>query len=70
MIVPCSGGKDSRYVAHYLKTKYDMNPLTVTWKPHMHTQIGLKNVLYFPIYIKRTMTDTDLQPLMGTTRKS
>ena len=47
VIVPCSGGKDSRYVAHYLKTKYGMNPLTVTWKPHMHTDIGLKNVLSF-----------------------
>ena len=24
VIVPCSGGKDSRYVAHYLKTKYEI----------------------------------------------
>ena len=40
VIVPSSGGKDSRYVTHYLKTKYNMNPLTVTWKPHMHTDIG------------------------------
>ena len=47
VIVPSSGGKDSRYVAHYLKTKYNMNPLTVTWKPHMHTEIGLKNVWSF-----------------------
>ena len=47
VIVPSSGGKDSRYVAHYLKTKYNMNPLTVTWKPHLHTEIGLKNVWSF-----------------------
>ena len=47
VIVPSSGGKDSRYVTHYLKTKYNMNPLTVTWKPHMHTDIGLKNVWSF-----------------------
>ena len=47
VIVPSSGGKDSRYVAHYLKTKYNMNPLTVTWKPHIHTDIGLKNVWSF-----------------------
>ena len=24
-----------------------MNPLTVTWKPHLHTEIGLKNVWSF-----------------------
>ena len=30
VIVPCSGGKDSGYVSHTLKTKYGMHPLTVT----------------------------------------
>ena len=43
VIVPASGGKDSRYVAHILKHKYQMNPLTVTWRPHLFTQIGLDN---------------------------
>ena len=43
LIVPASGGKDSRYVAHILKYKYQMNPLTVTWRPHLFTQIGLDN---------------------------
>ena len=33
IIVPSSGGKDSGYVAHQLKHKYNMNPLTVTWSP-------------------------------------
>tara|TARA_B100000927_G_scaffold287734_1_gene281101 strand:+ start:147 stop:1388 length:1242 start_codon:yes stop_codon:yes gene_type:complete len=47
IIIPSSAGKDSRYVTHYLKTKYNMNPLTVTWKPHLHTDIGLKNVWSF-----------------------
>lgn len=42
-IVPGSGGKDSGYVAHILKYKYDMNPLTVTWAPHLFTDIGFKN---------------------------
>jgi len=42
-IVPGSGGKDSGYVAHVLKFKYGMNPLTVTWSPHIHTDIGWKN---------------------------
>ena len=42
-IVPGSGGKDSAYTAHILKYKYGMNPLTVTWAPHMYTEIGWKN---------------------------
>jgi len=43
VIVPGSGGKDSVYVSHVLKTKYGMNPLTVTWPPNMYTDIGLHN---------------------------
>ena len=42
-IVPGSGGKDSSYTAHILKYKYGMNPLTVTWSPHLYTDIGKKN---------------------------
>ena len=26
-----------------MKSKYKMNPLTVTWAPHMYTDIGWKN---------------------------
>ena len=44
ILVPGSGGKDSVYVAHILKHKYDMNPLTVTWAPHKYTDIGWKNL--------------------------
>ena len=43
VIVPGSGGKDSIFVAHVLKYKYGMHPLTVTWAPHMYTDIGWKN---------------------------
>lgn len=43
VIVPSSGGKDSFYVAHQLKHKYGMNPLTVTWAPHQYTEIGWRN---------------------------
>lgn len=43
VIVPSSGGKDSSSVAHKLKYKYGMNPLTVTWAPHLYTEIGWKN---------------------------
>ena len=42
-VVPGSGGKDSAYTAHILKYKYGMNPLTVTWAPHLYTDIGWRN---------------------------
>ena len=44
VIVPASGGKDSRYVAHLLKHEFGMHPLTVTWKPHIYTDVGLANL--------------------------
>ena len=47
VIVPCSGGKDSGYVAHILRDKYKMHPLTVTWAPHIYTEIGWKNLQNF-----------------------
>lgn len=43
VIVPASGGKDSGYVAHELRTKYGMTPLTVTWSPFLYTDIGRGN---------------------------
>ncbi len=43
VVVPGSGGKDSAYTAHILKYKYGMNPLTVTWAPHLYTDIGWQN---------------------------
>lgn len=42
-IVPGSGGKDSFYAAYKLKYEYGMNPLTVTWAPHIYTDWGWKN---------------------------
>jgi len=42
-IVPGSGGKDSFYAAHVLKTKYGMHPLTCTWAPHIYTEWGRRN---------------------------
>lgn len=44
VIVPCSGGKDGGFVAHQLKYKYDMNPLTVTWAPLRATEVGRRNL--------------------------
>jgi len=43
VVVPGSGGKDSAFTAHILKYKYGMNPLTVTWAPHLYTSIGWEN---------------------------
>ena len=44
VVVPCSGGKDSTFVAHMLKYKYNMNPLTVTWTPMLYTDVGWRNL--------------------------
>jgi len=43
VVVPSSGGKDSGFVAHQLRFKYGMNPLTVTWAPLSYTDIGWFN---------------------------
>ncbi len=43
ILTPGSGGKDSVWVSHIMKNKYNMNPLTITWAPHMYTDIGWKN---------------------------
>ena len=43
-IVAVSGGKDGSYVAHELKKKYGMNPLTVTVRPAMETELGRNNL--------------------------
>jgi len=43
ILVPGSGGKDSSFQSHILKYKYEMHPLTVTWSPHIYTDIGWKN---------------------------
>ena len=42
-IVPGSGGKDSGFTSHVLKTRFGMHPLTVTWAPHVYTEIGFRN---------------------------
>ena len=47
VIVPGSGGKDSFLVAHELKHRYKMNPITITFKPFEWTEVGLRNFLKF-----------------------
>jgi len=47
VIVPASGGKDSARVAHELKYKYGMHPLTVTYAPFEYTPEGYENFRNF-----------------------
>ena len=47
VVVPGSGGKDSVFVAHQLKHRYNMNPICVTWAPFEYTDIGWKNLHNF-----------------------
>ena len=58
VVVPCSGGKDSVYVAHILKEKYNMNPLTVTWAPMLYTDVGWRNL--------HNMIDSGIDNILGT----
>ena len=58
VVVPCSGGKDSIYVAHMLKFKYNMNPLTVTWAPMIYTDVGRRNL--------QNMIKSGLDNIVGT----
>ena len=43
VLVPGSGGKDSVYASHILMHKYGMRPLTVTWSPHLYSDVGWRN---------------------------
>ena len=42
-LVPGSGGKDSVYAAMVLKREFGMHPLTVTWAPHLYSDVGWHN---------------------------
>ncbi len=75
-IVAGSGGKDSFYASHLLKYKYGLNPLTVTWAPHIYTDwgwrnfqawihAGFDNVLYTPNgRVQRLLTRLALENLL------
>ena len=40
ILIPGVVEKDSVWVSHIMKNEFKMNPLTVTWAPHMYTDIG------------------------------
>ena len=43
IIVGFSGGRDSSYMLHVLKTKYDMNPIAITYDWGMVTDLARRN---------------------------
>ena len=47
VVVPGSGGKDSAFVAHQLKYRYNMHPLCCMWAPFRFTDIGWQNLENF-----------------------
>ena len=65
-IVPGSGGKDSVFQSIILKEKYGMNPLTVTWAPHLYTEYGKKN---FESWIHKGGFDNFLFTPSGDTQR-
>ena len=46
-ITTVSGGKDGSYVSYNIKHKYKMDPLAVTFRPIMETDIGKENLNSF-----------------------
>lgn len=42
-VIAVSGGKDSHFMAYYIKNKLKMNPLCVTFAPSMPVDVGEKN---------------------------
>jgi N-acetyl sugar amidotransferase len=47
VVVPCSGGKDSSFVASYLRDQCNMNVLCATWAPFIYTGVGWRNMQAF-----------------------
>ena len=44
VIVPISGGKGGSFIVDFLKEKFGMHPLTVTFAPTIPTEIGQENL--------------------------
>lgn len=44
-LIPVSGGKDSYFQIHIIKTLYGLNPLLVTYHGNNYTPTGMKNLL-------------------------
>lgn len=65
-LVPVSGGKDGSYVAHTLKTRYGLRPLTLTIKPALSLELGNTNLERF---IESGFDHVQVSPNPGVMRK-
>lgn len=65
-VVPVSGGKDGSYVAHTLKTKYGLHPLSVTVRPALEVDLGKQNLSNF---VHSGFNHIHITPDMNTMRK-
>ena len=43
-IVPVSGARDSHFITHVIKNKYNMNPLLVSYNKQYNTAVGTRNL--------------------------
>ena len=43
-ILPVSGGKDSCYVTYKIKEEHGLNPLAITSRPPLESDVGKKNL--------------------------
>ena len=69
VVVPSSGGKDSAFVAHQLKYKYKMNPLTITWAPNMPAwMIELIHFIFILCYLNLELAEQQVMPPMKYVR--
>ncbi len=46
-LIPVSGGKDGSYVSYMVKEKYGLNPLCITIKPPLSSDLGMRNLHQF-----------------------
>lgn len=44
LIIPCSGGKDSSFIAHKCKTEFGLKPLLVSCRPLIPMRVGQRNL--------------------------
>ena len=65
-LVPGSGGKDSVYASHVLRHRFGMHPLTVTWAPHLYTDVGWRN---FQRWVQHGGSDNYLFTPSGVTHR-
>jgi N-acetyl sugar amidotransferase len=54
-VVPVSGGRDSYFIVHVLKSVFKLNPILVSYNKHYNTRLGNRNLAYL-----KTIFDCDI----------